>query len=270
MLTEIKLTPTSSALLLDHRRDSIVGCSWGHVSEAKAVVLLVHGLGAHSLWFEALARQLEICGLYSVAYDQVGFGKRRQDQFITYKQWVDDLICVFKHVKATVGNKPVYILGNSLGGVVALSACKHITPDGLVLLSPALAGYPKVFSLMYKLTRDSATRAWLNADQDCQFVISGRMLLEVRKLVNSIASQCPVLKMPLFVLTAGADTIVDNEVIERFLARVIVPAKRFRKFSNAFHDLTLDYTVDEVAQEVVSWILANAVNNQVTSLQANK
>src|SRR5271155_2430231 len=65
--------------------------SWGRASDCQAAVLLVHGLGAHSGWFEALARRLKVRNLFVLSYDQVGFGKRRQEKFTSGKQWFDDL-----------------------------------------------------------------------------------------------------------------------------------------------------------------------------------
>jgi len=64
-------------------------------TECVAGAILVHGLGAHSGWFEALGRRLRIRRIYSIAYDQVGFGKRKDEDFISYNQWLEDLETAF-------------------------------------------------------------------------------------------------------------------------------------------------------------------------------
>jgi len=70
-----------------------------------AGALLVHGLGAHSGWFEALDGALKVRRIYTVAYDQVGFGRRRQQVFTSYNQWLDDINTAFDFVRATIGEK---------------------------------------------------------------------------------------------------------------------------------------------------------------------
>ena len=63
MTTDINLTPTASLIQIAKSDESgscppITGRTWGTASECRAAALLIHGLGAHSAWFEALGRRL--------------------------------------------------------------------------------------------------------------------------------------------------------------------------------------------------------------------
>ena len=76
--TEINLTPTATLIDIDSsfmantpkppedkskdiEEPSKIPCrTWGIASESDAGIVLVHGLGAHAGWFEALARRLKV------------------------------------------------------------------------------------------------------------------------------------------------------------------------------------------------------------------
>src|SRR3990167_7701064 len=85
MSSEINLTPTGTLFEIGPANEPITGRTWGTCSECRALGLLVHGLGAHSGWFEAMGRRLKVRRIYAMAYDQIGFGKRQDQPFFSYQ-----------------------------------------------------------------------------------------------------------------------------------------------------------------------------------------
>lgn len=278
MISEINLTPTSSqSELALGGGEPIPIRSWGSPKDCKAVALLVHGLGAHSGWFEALARQLKIRGFYSISYDLIGFGKRRNAPFWSYSQWLDDLIRIYDHLKEIHPDKQVYLMGNSMGGLLSLAATEFISPDGLVLFSPGFDGYPRTFTNRYRITtivnallrpeqevglpygcdivtRDQPTRNWIENDPDRRFRVPGKMMLELLKLSKNVLKNFKSMKAPVLMLTAGKDQIVSNSVNMTFFAALNAPHKKRIQFEDAWHDLMFDPVIDEVADEIVIWM----------------
>jgi alpha-beta hydrolase superfamily lysophospholipase len=279
VITDINLVPTSSQFeIVSPNGPPILARSWGSPNDCKAAALLIHGLGAHSGWFEAFARQLKIRHIYAVSYDHVGFGNQRNVAFVSYKQWLDDLIRVFDYLKSTLPpGKPVYLIGNSMGGLLSLVSVDYIHPNGLVLLSPGFDGYPATFTTMYRLqtiikalvapdlevplpygpelvTRDATTREWIRKDPEGRFRVPGKHLLQLLKLSNATKNKAGQVKMPVLMLTAGYDKIVNNKVNESFFSKLTAPGKKSKHFVDAWHDLMFDPVVDEVADEVVNWI----------------
>jgi alpha-beta hydrolase superfamily lysophospholipase len=55
-------------------------------------------------------------------------------------------------------------------------------------------------------------------------------------------------------MTAGVDRVVNNAVNERYFARLACPSKKRRHFEQAWHDLMFDPVIDELTDEVVSWM----------------
>lgn len=277
MLTELNLTSTGSTIELNLDGQAISGRTWGTPSECRAAVLLVHGLGAHSGWFEALGRLLKVKRVYALAYDQLGFGKRQEQKFWQYRQWQDDLMRVFEFLLAQVKDKPIYIIGNSMGALIALSSAARLRPQGMVLLSPGLDGHPRTFTLSFKLkaiiqglckpdseielpyssqliTRLENIRQWIDNDPEHRLKIPARMLTELLKLSLSLRKEYGQIATPLLMLTAGVDQIVDNRANSKFFATLPGPVKHHIHFPEAWHDLMFDPQIDEVAQSILDWM----------------
>lgn len=277
MIKEISLTSTSSQFDIP-RPDgsSIPARSWGNPSDCKAVALLIHGLGAHSGWFEAFARQLKVRRVYTVSYDHIGFGKQKTHPFKGYTDWLDDLVRVFDYLQKQFPNKPVYVVGNSMGALLSLVAAEYILPAGLVLLSPGFDGYPQTFTWLYRAqtiikaffrpeaevclpygpelcTRDEPTRAWLTADAEGRFRVPGKMMMALLHLSNEVKNKGRTVKVPVLMMTAGVDRIVNNVINKAFFEKLSAPAKTAKHFDEAWHDLMFDPLVDEVADEFVHW-----------------
>lgn len=255
--------------------------SWGTASECRAACLLVHGLGAHSGWFEALARRLKVRQLYAVAYDQVGFGRRSKQPFASGKQWLDDAERAYHYVKEQTGDKPVYLLGNSMGALVALKMAQRLKPEGVVLFSPGFDGHPKTFDLIYRLkaiwtalvspetelalpytvdmvTREPSVRKWLEADPDRRFRLPAKMLLELLKLSQDVQSRVKTAPCPVLMFTAGIEKIVNNDVNEAVFSRLSSPAKQKVVYEEAWHDLMFDPVIDQLAEKVSQWIVESS------------
>ncbi len=285
MTVEINLTPTGTPFEIATEGGAISGRSWGSPSGCRAAFLLVHGLGAHSGWFEALARRLKVKHFYVVAYDQVGYGKRRDQRFTGFQQWLDDASAVYRHLKGEVGEKQVCLLGNSMGGVVATCAAPELKPEKLVLCSPGFAGHAGTFTLPFRLkgllqafldsaaevelpygcdlvTRDRSARDWIEADPERRFRVPAKMLLELLKLCRQAPQKSKRITCPTLMLTAGVDKVVDNNAAAEILSRIPGQTRR-RHFVEAYHDLMFDPVIDEVAAEVAEWISQEPAGTKV-------
>jgi acylglycerol lipase len=288
MVVDINLTPTASHILIDRTEHAASGNSalakplpartWGTPTECVAAAVLVHGLGAHSGWFEALGRRLRIRRIYSIAYDQVGFGKRKDEEFYSYNQWLTDLEIAFNYARNTVGDKPLYIMGNSMGAVVSARALSDhlIDPSGLVMFSPGFDGHPDVFTLPFRVkalwqafrepesdvilpyapelvTRDLAVRKWILNDPERRFTVPAKMLLELLKVTNDINKRAKQIVCPVMMFNAGMERIVNPRASEKFFNN-LRSAKERQVYQEAWHDLMFDPIIDDMSDHLVKWI----------------
>lgn len=110
---------------------------------AKAVVVVVHGLGEHQGRYAHVAGHLNGWGYAVRSYDQVGHGLSggTRGGITRAMQMVDHLLAILKATRAVmVPNARLLVLGHSMGGLVAARAAmaRPEALDGLVLSSPAL------------------------------------------------------------------------------------------------------------------------------------
>ncbi|MDZ4832966.1 MAG: alpha/beta fold hydrolase [Candidatus Melainabacteria bacterium] len=282
MNDEINLTSTATKLTFPATSAGLPPWNihvrtWGRIEESSAVALLVHGLGAHSGWFEAFARRLNDKGIFVMSYDQIGFGARRNEKFHSKDQWLADLVASFNHLKERADGKPIYLIGNSMGAVVAYSRAAQLKPDAMVLFSPGFDGHPKTFSLPYKLralvtgllapdseltlpytvddiTPTQSVRDFLTADPDRRFTIAARMGIELLKLTESIKKQSKAIPCPVFMATAGLEKIVDNTASQRVFDGIQAPSKTQITLKDSWHDLMFEPELDKLVTTVTDWL----------------
>lgn len=287
MPSEINLTPTASFLELrsaDNKSGQKAGTTltartWGTLPECNAGMLLLHGLGGHAGWFEALARRLKVNRMYVLAYDQLGFGKRRQDKFYSYNQWLEDLVSTYQCLQKLTDDKPLYILANSMGAAVALAAVaqKLIDPCGLVVFSAGLAGHRKTFNLAFRIkalitalldpnkelelpytieqiTQDETARQWIANDPDRRSQIPARMFLELQKMIGDMEERTSQICCPVLMYGSGEDKIVDMQFNEQFFKKLSSDEKALKIFPKAWHDLMFEPVIDEMVVDLITWL----------------
>ncbi|HEY9785284.1 MAG TPA: alpha/beta fold hydrolase [Candidatus Obscuribacterales bacterium] len=302
MPQEINLTPTGSFLEIVPEDESsngqradgrkgyqalvLTGRTWGTATECRAACLLIHGLGAHSGWFEALGRRLKVRQLLALAYDQVGFGRRNDQQFMSGKQWLEDAVRAYDYLRDLVGDKPIYVMGNSMGALVALRIAHQVKPAGVVLFSPGFDGHPETFHWQYRLrtiwtaltspetevalpyavdmvTREVGVRKWLEADPERRFKLPAKMMLELLKLSRDVQTRVKSAPCPVLMFTAGVERIVNNTVSEAVFDRLTCPAKHKHHYPEAWHDLMFDPVLDHLCDRTLEWIAETAPNKLI-------
>ena len=108
-------------------------------------VLLVHGLGEHMGRYTHVAEQLRSWGFAVRGYDHYGHGRSAgpRGDMVDARCLMGDLACMIDVTRqlSLAQDKPLILLGHSLGGLIAANAvATQLRPiDGLVMSSPALA-----------------------------------------------------------------------------------------------------------------------------------
>jgi len=128
--------------------------AWLPTGEPRAVVLALHGFNDYSGAFEAPATIFARSGIATFAYDQRGFGAAPgRGRWAGESALVDDAIEAGRLLRRRYPARPFFLLGESMGGAVAiLAATRERTAaqkqtaeagagiDGVILLAPAVGG----------------------------------------------------------------------------------------------------------------------------------
>lgn len=250
----------------------------------RAVVVALHGFNDYSQAFAEpgpgpwLAEQ----GIAVYAVDQRGFGRAPGRGFWAGgTRMAEDAATIVKLVRARHPALPVYLLGTSMGGAVAMRAMALPEPpevDGLILAAPAVWGWQK-------LNRFYAATLWTAAHLAPGVTLSGRGLdiwpsdnIEMLRalgrdpvvikgtqigtlyglvgLMDSAYDAAPKLHVPVLLLYGAKDEIVPAgsiagayEAMEG--AHVNVTAVCY---PDGYHMLLRDLQREIVWRDVAAWI----------------
>jgi acylglycerol lipase len=147
--------------------------TWLPEGQPRAVVIAVHGMNDYSFSFEGAGQQLAKSGIATYAYDQRGFGQAPHPGV-----WAGTatMVADLKEVRALLGARhpgvPFYLLGESMGGAVAMVALADSNPiacNGTILVAPAVWGRANM-----NIFEKGAL--WLSAHTLPWFTLSGRGL----------------------------------------------------------------------------------------------
>lgn len=110
--------------------------------DPRVIVVALHGMSDYSNAFDMPAASWATVGITTYAYDQRGFGRAPNPGLWAggdaLRADLDDFVDA---IRAKYPGKPVLVLGESMGGAVALTALASARPphaDGVILVAPAV------------------------------------------------------------------------------------------------------------------------------------
>ena len=239
-------------------------CDWPLPAgpEARATVLIVHGLGEHMGRYAALAQALNNWGYAVRAYDQYGHGASEGPRggLPTATRLLDDLALVVDHTRATVAaGHPLLLLGHSMGGLVAarFAALQRRPVDALVLSSPALdPGLNPVQKLLVAvlpsllpnlrvgngldarlISHDPAVMAAYQSDPLVHDRIAARLARFISDDSAAVRAAAPGWTLPTLLLYAGADKLVNPAGSRAFAAAAPAQVLTSQCFESLYHEI---------------------------------
>ena len=115
---------------------------WLPKTEPHAVIIALHGFNDYSHFFDLPGDYFSSQGIACFAYDQRGFGAApKRGLWAGSEAYAQDLTVFTRLVKQRYPNRPVYLLGESMGGAIVITAMRQEDrPDvaGIILAAPAL------------------------------------------------------------------------------------------------------------------------------------
>jgi alpha-beta hydrolase superfamily lysophospholipase len=251
---------------------------WRPHGAPRAVVLALHGFSDYRLAFAEVGPFLAAGGIATYAYDQRGFGATAQRGIWPGSELlVDDARRVAALLRQRHPGQPLYLLGESMGGAVAMSVLAE-TPeavDGAVLVAAAVWG---------RATMNPLQRAalWLVAHSFPGMRLSGRglgitasdnqamlralrddplVLKEARadalwglvNLMDRALAAAPMLSVPALVLYGEHDEIIPRRPTCRMLS-VLASSARTAIYPDGYHMLTRDLGARVVLEDVAAWL----------------
>ncbi|MGM0584766.1 MAG: alpha/beta fold hydrolase [Pseudomonadota bacterium] len=254
--------------------------------QSRALLLALHGYGDYSpTTFAQAADGWAARGITTWAYDQRGFGRNPSN-----RDWpgagalIEDLQAVAQAAAAQHPDLPLFVLGHSMGGGVALAAAgegRLPRAEGLVLLAPAVWGGDTLNPLlrasawvmaqvapdMRFSNRAAPVRLQPTDNLDLLRRLAGdplrfaepssREFLGLIRLMDRAVAAAPGAELPVLTVLGAHDEIVPEASIRGAHAALPGP-KRFAYVPTGWHMLLRDLEGERVQRLVADWILERA------------
>ncbi|MDD3089331.1 MAG: lysophospholipase [Candidatus Omnitrophica bacterium] len=245
-----------------------------------AVMILIHGLGAHSARWEDFSESMFKAGIACYAIELKGFGETEGvrghvDSFSTY--YGD--ICALRRIAASENPQcKVFIVGESLGGLIAFhaAAADKSLWDGLICISPAFRSRlelrpflyvailiavflepSKTFKLPFNssmCSRDHEAVKRMEKDHREHRRASARLLAETFFAQTCSRRIALEIKCPSLFLQAGNDRLVDPGYSRKIFGSLSSGDKEYIEYPEMYHALTVDLGKEKVFTDVVGWV----------------
>jgi alpha-beta hydrolase superfamily lysophospholipase len=246
----------------------------------RATVVIAHGYAEHSARYEHVGRALAERGYAAYAYDQQGHGRSAgvRAHVARFGDFVDDLATFVQLVRERQPGGPLFLLGHSLGGLVAALYAIDRQRDlaGLVLSAPffasadrapaaLLAVAPLVSAIAPTLamapfdssgiSRDPAVVRAYTSDP---LVYTGRVRArfghEFLTAAASVLPRASQLALPLLVMQGDADRIASVAAAEAIFRAAASPDKRIRHYPGLYHEIFNEPERDQVTADLLAWL----------------
>lgn len=268
-MPELKIIPDSN-IMYRH---------WS-VADPKAVLLFVHGLGAHSERWDFMANFLVNKKYSSYAIELMGFGETKgvPGHIDSFNQYFQDIKELYQLAKQECPNKKIFLLGESLGGLISFLLASE-QPDlfaGLILISPAfknamtfsfssyLQFIPSLFYNHQKpvdmpftaamCTRDVSYQQKMDADKREIRVASTRMLLNIMFGQIKAKKAAKNMTIPSLFLLSGKDYLVDPKESRKVFQTLAAKDKKLLEYPDMLHALSIDLERERVFEDILSWL----------------
>ncbi len=247
--------------------------------EQIANILIIHGLGEHSGRYLKLAEDFNKSGFNAFSFDLRGHGKSggKRGHIMNFDEYLYDLHN-FKQMLYKRSPKPIFILGHSMGGLIAMNfAIKNPAEiQGLITSSPLFRIRAKVpewkkklgvflssripsLSMSNGLNPDhlshapEVVKAYIN-DPLVHTKVTARWFTEITKAMEETFRTAQRLNVPVLMLHGGSDLLTDPKGSEEIYGLLTVRDKTLKIYNGYYHEIYNEVERERPVADTIEWI----------------
>lgn len=287
-LNALRTNPTANQMQTDkfitHSEDKIFFRTWKSDSQRK-IIIGIHGMAAHSEYYVQVADQVVQEGVTLIAIDlkHHGHSSGKKGDLESFEQISVHIQEFITSVRQKYLDTPIYLMGISMGGVIAInfSVDHPELIDGLILIAPGVKtefklslgeilkiplllmaflfkkGKPviKIGERSERGTRNPLRIAYQEQDNLRIQVVSPRYLLGLVKWKKRAFQNAEKVTQPVIIFIGTEDQLVSFEGVKEFFSYLTVDDKLLVELEGAYHSLFSDPAMDEIGWEKLrEWI----------------
>lgn len=257
---------------------------WAANDPARGVILLAHGLGEHSGRYQHFADYFTRSGYAVVAPDHLGHGRSpgHRAHVGAFEDYLQPLKALRRHIDDWYPGIPCFLLGHSLGGLIAArllldAQCQFA---GAALSAPALAvaeqPAPALLLLNRLLARLWPTLGMLkldasqvsrNADVVAAYEadplvhhgkVSARLVNQLFATMGEVNARAAAITLPLLLMHGDADVMTAPAGSSDFSTRVSSRDVTLRLYAGLYHEIFNEPEQQQVFAELAAWMQTQA------------
>ncbi len=268
--------------------------AWHPEAEAQATIVALHGFNDYGWAFNDFGRSASRDEIRVIAIDQAGFGARDDaGLWPGSEKLVADALAELKRASQQYPDDPIYLLGESMGGAVALLAAKEVLGErtdpnapminlaGVILVAPAVWGEDRPNVLLrvsfwllaqivpgVKLSGDGI-EIWPtdNIEVLRQMSRDELVLKDTRidalygllRLVDETVEIEQHVTLPVLILAGRRDELIPIETTLGFANKLEALNCQIAVYESGWHMLLRDKQAPAVWEDIVSWIVDRSI-----------
>lgn len=249
--------------------------------QVKAVILCVHGLGLHSGSYESFGKVMSKKGYAVYAIDVRGFGSwmaAKGHQKVNFDACIDDVRSTVQSVRTANPDKPVFLLGESMGGAIALQSAAKFPEliNGLISSVPAGERFQqgktdlkvalhmltpnRAFDvgsgIVDQVTKNDELRDSLKGDPLGRLKLSSKELLQFQAFMNKNHDAAPTIKnVPVLIVQGAKDKLVKPKGTAELFDELATSDKKMMTVLSAEHLIFEEgQFTDDVIDQLDAWL----------------
>jgi acylglycerol lipase len=259
--------------------------AWLPEGDAKAALVIVHGLGEHCGRYMNVVNHFVPQNYAVYGHDLYGHGKSDGPrEFVeSFDDYIGTLKLFIDKVAGWQPGKPLFMIGHSMGGLVGTIYLLDHSKDlaGAVISAPLVKAPDNISPItikMSKLLSKVAPKFGVEAldpslvSRDPQVVedyindplvhhgkVTARLGSELLKSMQRVEAEANTIQTPLLIVQGGADSMVDPDGARTLFDTVSSPDKALKIFKGLHHEIFNEPEHPTVLAFVEGWLAAHII-----------
>ena len=253
---------------------------WLPEGEVKAVFLIAHGLGEHSGRYMNVINRFVPLGYAIYSFDNIGHGKSDGEREIVqrFDDYTITLDIFYKMVTEWQGGKPIFLLGHSMGGTIALYYLIDHQNDftGTIIsapliqvgdsVSPVTITLSKILSKIAPkfgvasldanaISRDpEVVQAYVNDPLVFHGKTTARLGAELLSAMMRITEEAGKISLPMIIVQGAEDTLVKPSGAQMLYDKASSEDKMLKIYDGMYHEVFNEPDRERVLKDVENWL----------------